>query len=69
MAKSHSSHLTTFQVFMMLLHIDRFDDLYVAYERDESVPRKTIGAQELILDLLKERGQRLVVCIDEHRPL
>ena len=22
---------------------DRFDDLYVAYERDESVPRKTIG--------------------------
>ena len=42
--------------------IDRFDDLYVAYERDESVPRKTVGAQELILDLLKER-QRLVVCI------
>ena len=36
---------------------DRFDDLYVAYERDESVPRKTIGAQELILDLLKERAE------------
>ncbi len=36
---------------------DRFDDLYVAYERDESVPRKTVGAQELILDLLKERAE------------
>ena len=36
---------------------DRFDDLYTAFERDESVPRKTIGAQELILDLLKERAE------------
>ena len=36
---------------------DRFDDLYVSYERDESVPRKTIGAQKLILDLLKERAE------------
>jgi ribonucleoside-diphosphate reductase alpha chain len=36
---------------------DRFDDLYVGFERDESVPRKTIGAQELFLDLLKERAE------------
>jgi len=36
---------------------DKFDDLYVSYERDESVPRKTIGAQKLILDLLKERAE------------
>jgi len=36
---------------------DRFDDLYNAYERDSSIPRKTIGAQELILDLLKERAE------------
>ena len=36
---------------------DRFDELYVDYERDTSVPRKTIGAQELILDLLKERAE------------
>ena len=36
---------------------DRFDDLYVAFERDESVPRKTVGAQKLILDLLKERAE------------
>ena len=36
---------------------DRFDDLYVGFERDESVPRKTIGAQKLILDLLKERAE------------
>jgi ribonucleoside-diphosphate reductase alpha chain len=31
--------------------------MYVDYERDQSVPRKTIGAQELILDLLKERAE------------
>ncbi|QCW22952.1 ribonucleotide reductase class Ia alpha subunit [Synechococcus phage S-B05] len=36
---------------------DRFDDLYVGYEQDKSVPRKTVGAQELILDLLKERAE------------
>ena len=36
---------------------DRFDELYVAYERDTSVPRKTIGGQELILNLLKERAE------------
>jgi len=34
-----------------------FDDLYTSYESDGSVPRKTIGAQELILDLLKERAE------------
>ena len=36
---------------------DKFDDLYVAAERDDSIPRKTIGAQKLILDLLKERAE------------
>jgi len=36
---------------------DKFDDLYARYERDESVERKTIGAQELILNLLKERAE------------
>jgi len=36
---------------------DRFDDLYLDYERNQSIPRKTIGAQELILDLLKERAE------------
>ena len=34
-----------------------FDDLYVRYEKDKSIPRKTIDAQELILDLLKERSE------------
>ena len=34
-----------------------FDELYNVYERDESIPRKTINAQELILDLLKERAE------------
>jgi ribonucleoside-diphosphate reductase alpha chain len=36
---------------------DRFDDLYLQYESDESIPRDTIPAQELILDLLKERAE------------
>ena len=36
---------------------DDFDALYESYEQDQSVPRKTIGAQELILDLLKERAE------------
>ena len=34
-----------------------FDDLYTSYESDGSVPRKTIGAQKLIMDLLKERAE------------
>ena len=36
---------------------DRFDDLYVGFERDESIARKTVRAQELILNLLKERAE------------
>ena len=36
---------------------DRFDILYESYERDQSLPRKTVRAQELILDLLKERAE------------
>ena len=36
---------------------DQFDDLYIKYEKDESISKKTIGAQELILDLLKERAE------------
>jgi ribonucleoside-diphosphate reductase alpha chain len=36
---------------------DSFDRLYVDAEQDESIPRKTIGAQELFLDLLKERAE------------
>jgi ribonucleoside-diphosphate reductase alpha chain len=36
---------------------DKFDDLYCRYESDESIPRKTIGAHELILNILKERAE------------
>jgi len=36
---------------------DDFDRIYCEYEDDESIPRITIGAQELILDLLKERAE------------
>ena len=34
-----------------------FDEKYIAAEADDRIPRKTIGAQELILDLLKERAE------------
>ena len=36
---------------------DSFDELYCRYESDESIPKSTIGAQELILNLLKERAE------------
>ena len=34
-----------------------FDELYCRYELDESIPKTTIGAQELIMELLKERSE------------
>ena len=34
-----------------------FDEKYIAAEADDGIPRKTIGAQELILNLLKERAE------------
>ena len=34
-----------------------FDELYCAYEKDSSIKKKTIKAQELILNLLKERAE------------
>ena len=36
---------------------DGFDELYVNYENDESIPKSKIGGQELFLDLLKERAE------------
>jgi ribonucleoside-diphosphate reductase alpha chain len=47
---------------------DSFDGLYVGYEQDESIPRKTIGAQELILDILKQRAEtgRLYIMNIDH---
>ena len=37
--------------------LSEFDDLYVQYENDPTIPKKTVKAQELILDLLKERAE------------
>ena len=47
---------------------DAFDACYVDYESDQSVPRKTIGAQELIFSLLKERAEtgRLYIMNIDH---
>jgi len=36
---------------------DKFDDLYTRFESEKSIPRTTVSAQELILDLLKERAE------------
>ena len=36
---------------------NRFDGLYKRYESDESIPKKVVNAQELILSLLKERAE------------
>tara|TARA_B100001142_G_scaffold186660_1_gene185835 strand:+ start:1 stop:1572 length:1572 start_codon:yes stop_codon:yes gene_type:complete len=36
---------------------DTFDSLYVDYEQDIRVPRKTVKAQDLILSILKERAE------------
>ena len=36
---------------------DKFDDLYLAFESDESIPKKIVNAQKLILDILKERAE------------
>ena len=47
---------------------DSFDSLYVEYESDLSIPRKVVGAQELILALLKERAEtgRLYIMNIDH---
>ena len=34
-----------------------FDDLYERYERDETIPKDTISARELFLQLVKERAE------------
>ena len=34
-----------------------FDALYLGYEADQSIPRKTVKAQELFMDLMKERAE------------
>ena len=36
---------------------DTFDDMYVSAERDTAIPRKTVNAQELILNMIKERAE------------
>jgi len=36
---------------------DEFDDLYQRYESDRTIPRQTVQAQELVLNLLKERAE------------
>ncbi len=47
---------------------DSFDELYCSYESDESIPKSTIGAQELFLSLLKERAEtgRLYIMNIDH---
>jgi ribonucleoside-diphosphate reductase alpha chain len=55
--KSPSSLHTTFLVCMMLLALIDLTSYMWVMNEIQSVPRKTIRAQELILDLLKERAE------------
>jgi ribonucleoside-diphosphate reductase alpha chain len=45
-----------------------FDDLYRQYESDGSIPKRSIGGQELLLDILKERAEtgRLYIMNIDH---
>ena len=36
---------------------EEFDDLYLKYENDKTIPKKTVPAQDLFFDLLKERAE------------
>ena len=47
---------------------EEFDQLYEQYESDKSIPRKTIPAQDLILNILKERAEtgRLYIMNIDH---
>ena len=36
---------------------DEFDELYLKYENDKTIPKKTVPAQDLFFDLLKERAE------------
>jgi ribonucleoside-diphosphate reductase alpha chain len=36
---------------------DDFDALYIQYEADPTIPKKSVSAQQLVLDLLKERAE------------
>ena len=36
---------------------EEFDDLYLKYEADKTIPKKTVPAQDLFFDLLKERAE------------
>ena len=47
---------------------DSFDSLYIQYESDPSIPRTTVNAQELFLNILKERAEtgRLYIMNIDH---
>ena len=50
-------------------NMPEFDEMYLKYEKDKSIPKTTIGAQELFMDLLKERAETGRIYIMNIRPL
>ena len=47
--------------------LEKFDDLYLKYERDESIPKELVSARELIGDIIQERfetGRIYIMNID-----
>ena len=47
---------------------DKFDAMYKKYEKDSSIKKKSIPAQELFSDLLKERAETGRIYIMKYRP-
>ena len=68
MRTSPYSVLTMSQVCTMLLGLLILMISIASYESDGSIPKKTIGGQELLLDLLKERAEtgRLYIMNIDH---
>ena len=42
---------------------DDFDDLYLKYEADKTIPKKVVKAQDIFFDLLKERAETVRIYI------
>jgi ribonucleotide reductase alpha subunit len=64
-----SPHYVTdlYEAFYDSRGTDRFDELYVKYEADASIPQKKVSARKLILDLISERfetGRNYLMFVD-----
>ena len=45
------------ELYKLFGYNNKFDELYKKYEKDKSIPKKTVPAQELFMNILKERAE------------